>query len=360
MSINTPSSYSKLDKGLHKLAFNSKSLQGILADMERSMYAGQWQDIAIERPIFITSLPRAGTTIVLQALNRLSHLATHTYRDMPFILTPVIWQKLSRVFRRTSKLEERAHGDGLAINEDSPEAFEEVLWKKYFPGHYGQSGITCWQDSLQCTEFEGAFKAHMQKMIMLRCVDTSSRPRYISKNNANIARISYLQKLFPQARFVVPVRHPLEQAISLLRQHQNFTRQHAEDTFTRQYMADIGHYEFGELHRAIRFPGLTDLVQNLNPDSLDYWIAYWIAAFTEVSQHPRLSFVSFENLCEQPETGLINLLERLGLKADKEPLEKVTQMFRPPPAARRDDFKADPALVEQALAWYRLLQGRFC
>ena len=356
MSKHTPSSYSRLDRALHKLAFDSKSLQGVLADMERSMYARQWQDITVDQPIFITSLPRAGTTIVLQTLNRLCFLAAHTYRDMPFVLTPVLWDKVSRGFRRTSKPAERAHGDGLVIDEDSPEAFEEVLWTRYFPGHYDQAGIDCWQDSGQHGGFERAFRMHMQKMILLRSSGTSAGSRYISKNNANIARIAYLQKLFPDAQFVVPVRHPLEQAISLLRQHRNFSRQHAEDAFTRRYMADIGHYEFGELHRPIRFSGLAGLAEGLGPDSLDYWLAYWIAAYREVARHPGLCLIGFEDLCAYPETSLQNLLDCLGLQADKTPVDQVAQVFKPP-VELHGDYEAGPVLVEQAMACYKGLLG---
>lgn len=321
------------------------------------MYARQWQAVSIERPVFITSLPRAGTTVVLQALNRLCHLATHSYRDMPFIPTPLIWQRLSRVFRRTSGLAERAHGDGLAINEDSPEAFEEVLWKKWFPHHYVKTGIDCWKGSLQHAEFEAAFRTHLQKMILLRRADDAPGVRYLSKNNANIARIAYLRSLFPDAQFVVPLRHPVEQAISLLRQHRNFARQHAEEPFTRQYMADIGHFEFGALHRPIRFPGLAELTVDRTPDSLDYWLAYWLAAFREISRHQKLCLVSFEDLCERPAAGLAGMLDCLGLSADREAIESVARMFKPA-ATRRDEFAADPMLVEQALACYKGLLGK--
>ena len=356
MSKQNPSAYSRLDRALHKLAFDSRALQLLLADVERFMYAGQWQDIDVEQPIFITSLPRAGTTIVLQALSRLCRLATHTYRDMPFILTPVLWDRVSRGFRRTAKPAERAHGDGLFIDEDSPEAFEEVLWRQHFPGHYRQTGIDCWQGSIHHAEFDEAFKAHMQKMILLRGAETSAGSRYISKNNANIARIAYLHKLFPRAQFVVPVRHPVEQAISLMRQHRNFTRQHSEEIFTRRYMADIGHYEFGELHRPIRFSGLAELAAGLSPDSLDYWLAYWIAAFRAVSRHPGLCLVGFEDLCAHPGAGLQSLLDRLGLQADKTPVEQVAQVFKPP-VERRSEYEAGPALVEQAMACYKELLG---
>jgi len=358
VSRQAPSSYSKLDRALHKLAFNSKLLQNVLADMERSMFSQRWQDISADKPVFVTSLPRAGTTIILQTLNRMCHLATYTYRDMPFILTPLIWDKVSRVFSRTSKPAERAHGDGLVIDEDSPEAFEEVLWKKYFPGYYDQTGINCWQDSLHRPVFEQAFRGHMQKLLMLRYADSSSSLRYISKNNANIARIGYLQELFPDARFVVPLRHPVEQAISLLRQHQNFICLHANDTFARRYMADIGHFEFGELHRAIRFPDLAGLVRGLGPGSLDYWLAYWLAAFRELSRYPNLCFISFEDLCIHPETSLQNLLNYLELDAEKASVKQAALTFRPP-LERRGEYSVDPVLVEQAMACYKGLQGEF-
>ena len=358
MSVKTPSSYSKLDRALHKLAFNSKPLQDILGDMEQGLFAKQWQEIVIEKPIFITSLPRAGTTIVLETLYRISNLATHTYRDMPFILMPVIWQKVSRLFRQTSKLKERAHGDGLAINEDSPEAFEEVLWKKYFPGQYSPQGITCWPDALGQGGFEELIRAHMQKIVMLRRKDGSDIPRYISKNNANIARIGYIQSLFPDALFVVPVRHPVEQAISLLRQHQNFVKQHANDAFTQEYMADIGHYEFGELHRPILFPGLAEIGQNLTPDSIDYWIAYWIAAFRHLSQHQNVHFLSHETLCLKPESSLNSLLECLGLPADRESIQEAAQTIKSSSNRRPDGYTADRMLLEQAQECYQSLQGR--
>jgi hypothetical protein len=282
-------------------------------------------------------------------------LATHTYRDMPFLLTPVIWQKLSHVFRRTSQLKERAHGDGLAINEDSVEAFEEVVWKKYFPAHYQEHGIKCWPDAASHQEFEAFFKAHMQKIILLRRADASNNPRYISKNNANIARIEYLQTLFPDAFVVVPVRHPVEQAISLLRQHQNFIKQHAEDTFARKYMADIGHFEFGELHRAILFPGLAELTQGLTPDSLDYWIAYWIVAYRELSRRGHIFFLSFENLCVNTESSLHKLVKHLELPANKESIKKAAGTFKPAASRWQDGYTARQELVDQAMECYESL-----
>ena len=62
--------------------------------------------------------------------------------------------------------------------------------------------------------------------------------RYISKNNGNIARLDLIVALFPAGEILVPLRRPLDQAASLLKQHLNFLKQHSESDFTRRYMAN--------------------------------------------------------------------------------------------------------------------------
>ena len=58
----------------------------------------------------------------------LCEFETLTYRDMPFILAPLLWDKISRPLRKAGEKVERAHGDGMMVSFDSPEAFEEVVW----------------------------------------------------------------------------------------------------------------------------------------------------------------------------------------------------------------------------------------
>jgi hypothetical protein len=140
-SLDTSTPYSQADRLLHRLAFGPAQLQTVAAELEESLFAKDWAPAHAERPVFITSLPRAGTTVLLEALHRLPGCAAHTYRDMPFLLAPVLWSRVSRGFRRRSEHRERAHGDGLKINEDSPEAFEEVLWKNYYPHKYTPARI---------------------------------------------------------------------------------------------------------------------------------------------------------------------------------------------------------------------------
>ena len=134
--------YSWSDRVLHKLAFSGIGLQKALADIEDSMFAARFADVSVEAPVFVTSLPRAGTTLLLDVLNTLPNVATHTYRHMPFVLCPILWNQISSGLRKEAVSMERAHGDGVMVSVDSPEAFEEVLWKAFWPAKYNTDRIT--------------------------------------------------------------------------------------------------------------------------------------------------------------------------------------------------------------------------
>lgn len=128
--------YSMIDRFVHRVAFASPVVQFAAADIEKAALRSFFAEASADQPIFITSLPRAGTTVMLEALSRLPILATHVYRDMPFIMAPLLWSRLSGTFRRRSELRGRAHGDGVQIGYDSPEAFEEVIWRAFWPDKY--------------------------------------------------------------------------------------------------------------------------------------------------------------------------------------------------------------------------------
>lgn len=339
--------YSRLDQTVHRIAFSSRALQLSMADMEDSMFAKDLAGITVRRPIFVTALPRAGTTILLTALAHLPGLATHLYRDMPFLMAPMLWARLSKGFRKESALAERAHGDGIQVGYDSPEAFEEVIWKAFWPGHYREDGIALWDETARNREGEAFLSRHMAKIIALRCGPAGGR--YISKNNGNVARLPLLRAIFPDADIVIPVREPLAHAASLLRQHENFLRQHAEDPFVRRYMADIGHFEFGALHRPVLFPDLAARTEGLTPADLDYWLGYWLAAYTHLQ---RLDsgpiFVSHERQCTAGRAEMAALCDRLGLEPGAH-LDAVAAEFRPVP---------ERPLPEDAVPAARLAEAR--
>lgn len=354
MALMTKSLYSPLDQALHRLAFASASLQEAFEDIERVLYGKEWQTIKLTSPIFITSLPRAGTTTLLEALHKLPGTATHTYRDMPFIYAPVAWERLTGRFRKKNSSKERAHGDKLLINEDSPEAFEEIIWRRFFPAQFKSDNIELLEKA--STNFCTYFLDHMRKIALLRCPAKLESARYISKNNGNISRISAIQKTFPNASIVVPVRNPIDHAFSLWHQHSNFTKQHNQDRFTQRYMADIGHYEFGTLHKPISFHGMGEVQQSLKPDQADYWLHYWLCAFRHLMNFDNIHIIAYEQLCINPESQLHKLSEKTQIMASSRSISTAASIFREP--ARIEQSKGDKfsqTLKNDALKLYQKL-----
>ncbi len=344
--------YSFADRAVHKLAVGARVPQDMLCDMEAQMHGSAIAAQAMGAPIFVTSLPRAGTTLLLEVLARHRSLVTHSYRDMPFVLSPVMWRKLSGRFQVKQAAKERAHKDGLLVSVDSPEAFEEVLWLRHFPEHYSERGITPWGDLPE--GFTRALRHHMQALIHSRGGEAGEAPRYLSKNNANIARIAGLAKAFPDARFLVPLRDPLAQAKSLLRQHQLALETHAQSAFARRYVRDIGHFEFGADHKPILFEGMEQVIESHDPLTLDYWLAYWIAAYRHLAGEEACELIGMEAF-----TGSFDphaLWTMLGLPADDAASSDARALVRPIPKVA--DAAENSALLDEALSLFAQLRAQ--
>ena len=334
--------YSAMDRTVHRLAFARPGVQLSAADLEDSVFGGDVANVPDRPPLFVTSLPRAGTTVMLTALHGVPGVATHLYRDMPFVMAPLLWSRLSGAFAKPGGVRERAHGDGIEVGYDSPEAFEEVIWRAFWPDNYHPGRIDLWREDDARDEATAFFRRHFRKIVALRC---GGEGRYVSKNNGNIARLDLLPAMFPGAHVVVPLRDPLEHAASLLRQHQNFAEQHAHDPFVKRYMRDIGHLEFGELHTPIAFAGFADLADGLGPTDPDYWLAYWIAGNRAIlARAGDLHLVPQGLLGDRPEPVMERLCRDVGLDPQG---RDVASHFRPI-ATRTDPGRFDPGLLSIA------------
>ncbi len=343
--------YSPLDKALHTYAFTSPDRQKRLGRLENRLYRRRIDPDLAARPVFVTSLPRAGTTIMLNILAQLPEFASATYRHMPFTLSPLLWGGFSGAFRKTGEVSERAHGDGIEVGIDSPEAFEEMVWMAFWPGHYESDGIRTWAAEDRDSEFESFFRTHVAKIVRTK----PGARRYVSKNNANIARLALLGRMFPDASFVVPVRDPRSQVASLMRQHERFTDLHAREPFARQYMEGVGHFEFGGALRPIDFGERLDLAEATGPD---FWLRNWIGAYDFVlaTAAPGTIFVDHDALCSDPGPRLAALGDAIGCD-NPGALESLSGTFRP--SGGPPDLKgADPVLVKRALDLHRDLRDR--
>ncbi|QRN84244.1 sulfotransferase [Chloroflexota bacterium] len=338
--------HTKTEQLLHNLAFTPWYPRLPLSNMESSLHKKQLAGISTERPVFITALPRAGTTLLLKLCVETGEFASHAYRDMPFLFTPIFWNRLSHHFRKSSMLTERVHGDGVLVNEDSPESFEEIIWKEFWPSHYKKDRVVPWK-ALNYPDFEAFFREHMRKIIHLK--GNGSNARYVSKNNLNIARISYLSQAFSDATILILFRSPLQQASSLLKQHRNFLVIHQEDPFASKYMEDTGHFDFGDNLRPVDFNGWYSKGKNLDPNTLTFWLTYWTEAYQYLLDQAgdQVRFLSFDAFCENPQKGLKKLAEIINLNDSRSLTSKAEQIRQPKPYSV-DANEAPKALLDQA------------
>ncbi len=353
--------YSRLDQVLHRLAFSTIELQKALADIEDRLYAGRLRGVRIDRPVFITALPRAGTTLLLETLGSLETFATHTYRNMPFLLIPLLWNAVSHPFRTPNVAFNRAHGDGMTVGYDSPEAFEEVLWRAFWPDKYREDRILPWMaaDEDAHAEFAPFIRTHIVKLIALQTGEDPNKVRYLSKNNTNLSRLPKIVQLFPDAVVLVPFRNPLAHAASMLRQHRNFLGIHAAEPFTRRYMEDIGHCEFGASLRPIDFGRWLSREGLKRTHTADFWLEYWYAAYAHVLADfsDNVALVSYDALCADPVAGLGRIGEATGVD-DARGLAAAADRFRAPTAYDADALNVDGKLLDSAAALHRELLAR--
>lgn len=343
--------YSLVDRMLHRFAFASPAVQDMLANIELSMWPDAIEAQQIDRPVFVCSLPRAGTTLVLQLLAQHPDCVSQTYRDMPFMRAPVLWRKLSRQFWTEAVAAERAHGDGMAFDADSVEAFEEVVWLRYFPELFTEAGIEPLRDGGDTLRRE--LGMHVRRVLAAAGRSDEKAARYVSKNNANVSRVEAILSAFPDARLIVPIRHPLEHARSLHRQYGNFLAMHGQDAFALRYMRDLGHFEFGRLHRPIRFPGIAEMAGRHEPRQLEYWIEYWRLSFQDLAQRDGLHFVDYGRL--HVPGSIEALFEAAALPANAAAVEAARNLVRQPGAKTGE--RPDSQSARDAVRLYEELRS---
>ena len=281
--------YSWLQQRLHQLALSSQFMREMTFDIESSLVTQLNEN---NNHIFVSGLARSGTTILLNALYESNQFASLSYRDMPFVLAPNIWSKLS-----SNKIDlhffDRAHGDGIKINTESPEAFEEVFWKTF---------------SSEKAESVNKFKTYV-KLINKRY----RKNRYLSKNNQNIRRLKLILKIFPKSKILIPFRDPIQHAYSLLNQHKRFIKNSSKDKFISNYMKWIGHTEFGQKYTPIINKNLTFK----NDLDINHWLEQWYLvykrSFEDMIDQPNAHFICYEQLCKSDEYWL-KILKMLDIK----------------------------------------------
>lgn len=297
-----------------------------LGDLESGAHRADLDALPIDRPIYVAGLARSGSTILLELLAGRPGVATHRYRDFPPVYTPIFWNRaFAHVYRTDAPPAERAHKDRILVTPDSPEAFEEVLWMRFFPGIHDTGRSQVLDAAVGNPAFERFYADHLRKILLVR-----RGRRYLSKGNYNLTRFAYLKKLFPDARFVVPVREPRWHVASLMKQHRLLCAEETRDPRILRHMRRAGHLEFGLDRRAIavRDPAAALEVERLWREGHEVrgWARYWAMLYgfvldqrgTDPDLAPAVHLVRYEDLCDRPRATLAAVFAHAELPLDPE------------------------------------------
>jgi len=296
--------YTYFSKVFHRLVLNSNQRLKMLFEIEKKFFLKVNDNFDINC-LFITGLPRSGSTILLNSLYQTNFFSSLKYSDMPFVTCPNLWSKIN--FSKNNILDhERAHKDGIKIDLQSPEAFEEVFWRSQLNSKYKDKII--YEDNYYTEKISKEFKSFI-KLIILK----DKKRCYLSKNNNNIVRINFLIEKLKKKKILILFRSPLDHCISMLEQHKNFMRLHEEDQFNLEYMNMLSHHEFGKNHKPICLENFKTV--NL-PNDINYWLDYWILVYQNLLNYvdnKDIIFLSYESLVEYPNKIIQKILKNLNI-----------------------------------------------
>ncbi len=297
-----------------------KPFYKMMGDVETRLLKSELSDIEVKQPIYVSSLPRSGTTILSEILSQHPDTCHHSYADFPGVFTPY-WKNWIRQRQWVSSGEKavRAHQDRILINNDSIEAFEEVIWMYFYPQIH-QAGLAHQVKYDSQHQFNRYYSEHIKKHLLVK-----NKTRYLTKANYNSNRIQYLLQLFPDARFLIPVRHPLNHIASLMKQHQMFLKAGQQNKQINHQLAASGHFEFGALREVLVMDD-SALPQKITEqfqqgDEVMAWAQYWLYFYQSLLQlkhqsaavNQAVMFVKFEDLCFQSGECLDQVFEHCEL-----------------------------------------------
>ncbi len=332
------SGYSATDKFLHRTYLGNYSVSKASFEVEESIHGARAKKWSVEQKVFVTGLARAGTTAVMRELFNTREYASLQYSNMPYLFMPNMWKRKSKIAAH-----ERAHNDGIIVDGNSPEEFDEYFWKAYL------------NDSFIHEHF---LKAHdvdegtMDKFITYTQLIALSKKknRYLSKNNNNILRLSALNGI-ENSKILIVYRNPVNHASSLFKLHKSFMKSQKEDPFILEYFNYLGHHEFGLNHKPFVFEGKPEFLSHPK-DSMDYWVLNWINYYAEVLKiyNEAYRLVCFEDLIKDPNRVYSYLYSDLDIDSPSPQIEP----FTPPDY---DTSQINPDILLKAQQIYTDLGG---
>jgi hypothetical protein len=277
-----------------------------LGRLESNLIAQELSQVSLKAPIYVCGLARAGTTLLHEVISSHPSVATHRLKDSPMIFTPYWWRRATRNIRPKAP-HERSHRDQMMITTESPDSIEEMLWMAFFPQCHepAVSSLLCAGESHPA--FETFYNAHIRKLLL-----AEKRSRYAAKANYHVARLPYILRLFPDTKFLIPIRSPQGHIASLMRQHQWFSEGQRSNARALAFMQRSGHFEFGLDRRPMNL-GDDQKVRGVlqawaGGEEVRGWAKYWAIVYDYLARllaadaqvQAASMVVRFETLCDAP------------------------------------------------------------
>ena len=275
--------YNTFQKLLHQIVLGNNLISKSLYEIEKIIFLKE-KNFNESPHIFISGLPRSGTTSILNFIYSSNKFGSLKYLNMPFILSP----NLSKIINQKDIIKkERLHSDGIKYDLNSPEAFDEFFFKND-------------------KEF---IKSELLNYISL-VLRSEKKSIYLSKNNLNYKRINLISSILPRSIFLIPIREPLQHSYSLLNQHINFINLQKNDDFVRKYMSYLNHNEFGLDHCSWYKP-----IYYKNLENINYWLEQWLFFYKHIFERYKAQknciFVTYEKLTDH--SYLRDILKKINL-----------------------------------------------
>jgi hypothetical protein len=252
--------YSFSKKVFYYLTLGILGVQSFLSSLENLLYRNHKH---FSKGIIITGLARSGTTALLQSLTKHPQFRSLTYREMPFLCAPKLWSAMNL---GKSKKQERIHGDGITVDLDSPDAFDEYFWRLILKERYYTDNAKLRVHHPKEHEIR-RYEYYIKKVLR-------ENETYVAKNNNFVLRVKEFLRKRNEYKIFVVFRDPLSHIWSLYNQHNNILQKQMEDDFLRDYMAWLGHHEFGCDVRDFKL-NRQDFKYK-SPTSLNYWLERWV------------------------------------------------------------------------------------
>lgn len=294
-------------------------LAGLLRLYETLVLRPQVDRISIDRPIFLISLPRSGSTM-LQDILCTHPLVAYVTNAMHLFRESLCAAEILRKRWKLDARGERYLGDSVEVEAGSP-SDAVVFWAELLQWDAHDLGCGGRQVSDYSEEQVESIRTAVRRVLW--CFEKEN-PRFFAKNPGLLTEILLLKDIFPNARFVHLVRDGRMCANSMCKLYR----------LEQQQLAKLGSRRrrgTGGLQPFVpypRMPKLRQYVEQFGPDDIRTTAHLWADAVDYVYQNkdrlPSFHEVRYEDVLRNPKDEI----DRILAFCELEPIRDDNAAFR--------------------------------